>query len=124
MWAGLLIIAKIIIKNNDGTQHVLPATAGFIYASIGSHLGVCKCEENISVKRVANCARNRQIFFLHFLYFEMVISHLWLDARPSNFDGRHSITPRFYTRKVTAQVRNKTFTLYNLLNSHLGHKRT
>ena len=54
----------------------------------------------------------------------MVISHLWLDARPSNFDGRHSITPRFYTRKVTAQVRNKTFTLYNLLNSHLGHKRT
>ena len=118
MWAGLLIIAKIIIKK------MMVPNMFFIYASIGSHLGVCKCEENISVKRVANCARNRQIFFLHFLYFEMVISHLWLDARPSNFDGRHSITPRFYTRKVTAQVRNKTFTLYNLLNSHLGHKRT
>ena len=122
MRAGLLIIAKVIIKKMM-VPNVLPATAGFIYASIGSHLGVCKCEENISVKRVANCARNRQNFF-HFLYFEMVISHLWLDARPSNFDGRHSITPRFYTRKVTAQVRNKTFTLYNLLNSHLGHKRT
>ena len=54
----------------------------------------------------------------------MVISQVWLDARPSNFDGRLSVTPRFYPCKVTAQVRNKNFTLYNMLNSHLSHKRT
>ena len=75
-------------------------------------LGQWKCEENISVKRpeIAN-------------YFELVIFHIWLDARLSNFDGQHSITPRFYPCKVTARVRNKNFTLYNVynvLNSHLA----
>ena len=59
---------------------------------------VCKCEENISVKR---------IIMPEIAHFEMVISHFWLDARPSNFDGRHSITLRFYPRKDTAQVRKK-----------------
>ena len=59
------------------------------------------------------CEENDYANFLY--YFEMVISHLGLDARPSNFGGRHSITLRFYPCKVTARVRNKKFTLYNVL---------
>ena len=83
-----------------------------------THLGsgsAGKCEENINVKRIISQ------FFSPF--FEVVISQVWLDARPSNFDGRLSITPRFYPCKVTARVRNKNFTLYNMLNSHLSHSK-
>ena len=86
------------------------------------HLGsgsAGKCEENISVKRIIS-----QFFSPFLYYFEVVISQVWLDARPSNFDGRLSVTPRFYPCKLTAQVRNKNFTSYNMLNSHLSHKRT
>ena len=69
-----------------------------ICASRRSYSGSAgKCEENISVKRIIS-----QFFSPFLYYFEVVISQVWLDARPSNFDGRLSITPRFYPCKVTA----------------------
>ena len=67
----------------------------------GSQLGsgsAGKCEENTGVKRIMPQIAK----FLY--YFEVVISHVWLDARSANFDGRHNITPRFYPCKVTARV--------------------
>ena len=54
----------------------------------GSHLGsgsAVKCEEKISVKRMIKAEIANVFSFLY--YFEVVISHIWLNARPSNFDG-------------------------------------
>ena len=85
MWAGLVIITKSFMMMVFKSE----ACAALIYSmQEGFHLGsgsAGKCEENISVKRpeIAN-------------YFELIIFHIWLDARLSNFDGQHSITPRFY----------------------------
>ena len=79
MWAGLVIITikEMMVFKSE-------ACAAFIYASTRRFL--------VSMKR------NKRMITTFLYYFE--VSHVWLDARPSNFDGRHSITPRFYPCKV------------------------